>query len=162
MSDISELLERFRTGADLVVAALTKTEPEEIDYAPDVQSWSLRKVVAHLADSEIVAAWRFRRLIADPEPTLEAFDEKLWAANLGYERRHPSDSLKSFLHLRTENHDLLRHLAPECFNRAGTHVERGRVTLSDMIRINADHAEQHAAQIRRVREHFRSNTSQKK
>ena len=157
MNELPELLENYRRGADLVVAALADTIPTEIDHAPDEHSWSLRKIVAHLADSEVVAAWRFRRLIADPNPTLEAFDEKLWAANLGYDWRHPSDSLKSFLHLRTENHDLLMHLTPDYFDRSGTHVERGRVTLKDMIRINIEHAERHAAQIRRVREHFRSN-----
>ena len=87
------------------------------------------------------------------------FDEKLWATNLGYNRRHPADSLKSFLQLRAENHDLLNHLVPEYFDKAGSHAERGRVTLRDMVRINADHAEKHAAQIRRVRDHFKSHSS---
>jgi hypothetical protein len=162
MSDLPELLERFRKGADLVVASLADTKPEEIDYSPDEQSWSLRQIAAHLADSEVVAAWRFRRLIADTDPVLEAFDEKLWAANLGYNRRHPADSLKSFLQLRVENHDLLNHLVPEYFDKVGNHAERGRVTLRDMVRINADHAEKHAAQIRRVRDHFKSHSSSAK
>jgi hypothetical protein len=161
MSNVPDLLERYRQGSELVVAALVDTLPAEIDHAPDAQSWSLRKIVAHLADSEVVAAWRFRRLIADVDPVLEAFDEKLWAANLAYERRHPSDSLKFFLQLRVENYDLLRQLDARFFDNAGTHVERGRVTLRDMIRINADHAERHAAQIRRVRDHFRSIASEK-
>lgn len=159
MNDVPELLERFRKGADLVVAALVDTKPAEIDYSLDERSWSLRQIAAHLADCEVAAAWRFRRLIADPDPVLEAFDEKLWAANLGYNRRHPADCLKSFLHLRTENHDLLQHLVPEVFDNAGTHVERGRVTLRDMVRINAEHTEIHAAQIRKVRDQFRSHSS---
>jgi hypothetical protein len=70
--------------------------------------------------------------------------------------------LKSFLQLRSENHDLLLHLTPESFDRAGTHQERGRVTLRDMVRINVEHAEKHAAQIRRVREHFKSHSSSSK
>jgi hypothetical protein len=162
MNELPELLERLRKGADLVVAALADTKPAEIDYAPDEQSWSLRQIAAHLADSEVVAAWRFRRLIADTNPVLEAFDEKLWAANLGYSRRHPADSLKSFLQLRAENHDLLHHLAPEYFDKAGTHVERGRVTLRDMILVNVEHAEKHAAQIRRIRDHFKAHSSDSK
>jgi DinB family protein len=162
MNDVPELLERFRKGADLVVAALADTKPAEIDYSPDDLSWSLRQIAAHLADSEVVAAWRFRRLISDSNPVLEAFDEKLWAANLGYNRRHPADCLKSFLHLRTENYDLLQHLIPEYFDRTGTHVERGCVTLRDMVRMNAEHAENHAAQIRKVREHFKSHSATSK
>jgi hypothetical protein len=39
------------------------------------------------------------------------------------------------------------------------HRERGRVTLRDMIRVNVEHAEKHAGQIRRVRDHFKSNSS---
>jgi hypothetical protein len=161
MNDVPELLERFRKGADLVVAALADTKPAEIDYTPDEHSWSLRQIAAHLADSEVVAAWRFRRLIADTNPVLEAFDEKLWAANLGYHRRHPADSLKSFLQLRGENHDLLHHLDPQSFDNAGAHVERGRVTLRDMVRINIEHTEKHAAQIQRVRDHFKAQSTSK-
>jgi len=160
MDEIPELLERFRQGGALVDTALNGALPDEIDYHPQPNAWSVRQIAAHLADSEVVAAWRFRRLIADSNPTLEAFDEKLWAAHLGYERRDPITNLIAFLRMREENYDLLSHLAPQYFENEGTHVERGRLTLRDMLRINVEHAERHAAQIRRVRDDFRATASE--
>lgn len=160
MEEVPVLLEQFREGADHVVAALADTQPAEIDHSPSPGAWSLRQIVAHLADAEIAAAWRFRRLIADPSPTLESFDEKLWAGNLAYDRRLPADSLKLFLALRSSNYDLLVQMKAEDFEKAGTHAERGRVTLQDMIRINVEHTENHAAQIRKVRNQFRATAPQ--
>jgi hypothetical protein len=159
MKELSELLERFRRGGELVQDALEGTLPEEIDYHPEPHAWSVRQIAAHLADSEVVAGWRVRRLIADSNPTLEAFDEKRWATHLGYERRDPQNNLAAFLRMRAENYDLLAHLTPQYFENEGTHVERGRLTLNDMVRINTEHAERHAAQIHRVRDHYRSSTS---
>lgn len=160
MADAIELLERFRAGSDLVVEALADTLPEEIDFAPDLEAWSLRQIVAHIADCEVAAAWRFRKLIAEPGAVLDSFDQNRWAAELGYNRRHPSDSLKLFLALRADNYDQLLQLTAVDFQKWGTHPERGRVTLLDMLRINVEHAEKHAAQIRRVREQFRTAAPQ--
>jgi hypothetical protein len=160
MADVPELLERYRRGCDLITAALAGVDDAEVDFRPEPKAWCVRQIAAHIADSEVVAGWRFRRLIADPNPTLEAFDEKLWALNLGYDWRAPQTSLESFVRLREENHGLLTRLGPDAFERAGTHVERGRVTLCDMIRINVEHAESHARQIERVRAAFQARTSE--
>ena len=63
MSTLPELLESFRAGAGLVKSALDGIVEAEIDYHPSPEAWSVRQPAAHLADSEIVAAWRFRRLL---------------------------------------------------------------------------------------------------
>ena len=162
MSTPADLLERFRGGAHLVEQALDGLAESEIDYHPSPEAWSVRQLMAHLADSEVVAAWRFRRLIADHEPALEAFDEKRWAAHLGYDRRDTFENLASFRRLRAENYGLLSYLPADAFDRAGTHAERGRVTLRDMVMINVTHAERHADQIRRVRNSFRISKSETK
>jgi len=162
MDTLGDLLERFRASAHLVEQALDGMVESEIDFHPSPDAWSVRQLLAHLADSEVVAGWRFRRLIADHEPRLEAFDEKRWAAHLGYDRRDTAENLASFLRLRAENHGLLRDVPVQAFDRAGTHAERGRVTLRDMVMINVTHAERHADQIRRVRESFRQSKSEPK
>ena len=99
MNEIPELVERFRAGGELVRQALEGVSGPEADFRPGPDAWGVRQLAAHLADSEVVAGWRFRRLIAD-NPTLEAFDEKLWAANLAYDRRDHTGNLASFLRLR--------------------------------------------------------------
>src|SRR5260370_40630119 len=51
MSDISELLERFRRGAELVAVSITGAAGAELDWAPEPGKWSIRKIIAHLAGS---------------------------------------------------------------------------------------------------------------
>jgi len=93
MSDISELLERFRRGAELVAVSITGAAGSEVDFVPQPGQWSIRQIVAHLSDSEIVGTMRMRRVIAEDDPKLEAFDQDAWTKNLDYARRKPSQAL---------------------------------------------------------------------
>jgi len=154
MSELAELLERFRRGPEYVAVAITGAAGSEVDYTPDGK-WSVRQIVAHLADSEIVGAMRFRQLIAEPSPTLQAFDQNAWAAKLDYAKRRPSQSLETFRRIRAENYELLKDLPPETFDRRGQHSERGPVSLLDMLRGYTEHAEKHSTQLREVRAAFK-------
>lgn len=156
MSDIAELLERFRRGPELVAAALTGAAGPEVDFRPGDKQWSVRQIVAHLADSEMGGAMRFRRILAEENPTLEAWDQDAWAEKLDYAKRKYSASLETFRRIRSENFDLLKDLPREAFERRGTHTERGPLTLLEMLEIYAAHAEKHALQIRRVRDAWKA------
>jgi hypothetical protein len=156
MSEVSELLERFRRGPELVAAALTGAAGAEVDFRPDPEHWSVRQIVAHLADSECVGSYRFRKVIAEPNPTIEWFDEKAWAESLDYKKRKYSGSLETFRRIRGENYELLKDVPEEAWSRTGVHSKLGPVTLLDLLRIYAEHAEGHTRQIRSVRESWKA------
>jgi hypothetical protein len=160
MSELSELLERFRRGAELVAAAATGAAGAELDYVPGPGKWSVRQILCHLADSEIVAADRFRRLIAEDHATLVAYDQDAWARNLDYGRRRIVQALSTFRQMRAGNHELLKSLPEEAFSRQGTHSVKGPTSLLDQLGIYARHAEQHAEQIRGVRLAYKEHKSQ--
>jgi len=82
--------------------------------------------MAHLVDSEMVGAGRFRRVIAEENPTLMGHDEKAWAANLDYGRRNPADDLELFRRARRLNTELLSGLPAAAFDRVGTIRSAGR------------------------------------
>ena len=155
MSELTDLLERFRRGPELLAAAMTGAAGSELDYKPGEGKWSIRQIIAHVSDSELVGADRFRRIIAEDNPSLIGYDQDAWAEKLDYNRRKPSQSLEMFRRVRAENYELLKELPPECFERTGRHSERGTITLGDLLRTYAQHAEKHAQQIRGVREHFK-------
>jgi hypothetical protein len=157
MSEIAELLERFRRGPEVVALVLTGVHGEEIDWTPEPGRWSIRTIAAHLADSEIVGAHRFRVVIAEENPVIQAYDEKAWAERLDYARRKPSASLETFRRARQENYELLRALPESAFERRGTHTERGPVTLLDTLRTYAEHAENHARQMQGVRDVYKEH-----
>lgn len=155
MSEISELLERFRRGPELLAMVLTGVFGEEEDFSPDPGKWSIRQLVAHLADSELVCAQRMRQMIAEDHPTLMAFDQDAWAKNLDYARRKPKQSLETFRRLRTENYELLKELPETAFARTGNHSQRGSITLHDQLETLAQHAENHARQMQALREEYK-------
>ena len=156
MSEIADLLERFRRGAELVAVSITGAAGSELDYAPEPGKWSIRQIVAHLADTEIVGAMRFRRVIAEDEPKLEPFDQNAWASNLDYARRKTSQALETFRRIRGENYELLKDLPEAAFERAGVHAERGRLTLKQLLQGFAEHAENHVAQMRARRAEYKA------
>src|ERR1700680_1530863 len=100
---LTEDLERFRRGAEVLVMVLTGAAGEEVDYAPAPDKWTIRQIMAHLADAELVGAHRLRLVIAENNPTLTAFDQQAWTQNLDYARRKPTQSLETFRRLRAEN-----------------------------------------------------------
>jgi len=156
MSEIPELLERLRRGAELVAVSITGAAGSELDFVPEPGKWSIRQIVAHLADSEIAAALRLRRIIAEDNPKLEAWDQDAFAANLDYARRKPSQALETFRRIRAENYELLKELPEAMFERAGVHSERGPLTLKQLTQLVAEHAEGHAAQLRTRRSEYKT------
>ncbi len=160
MSETKELLERFRRGAELIATVLTGAAGSELDFVPAPGKWSVRQIVAHVADSEIVGADRFRRIIAEENPTLIGYDQDAWARNLNYGRRKTSDSLETFRRLRAENWELLKDLPEAAFERKATHSERGPITLLDLLKTYASHPEAHARQLRDVRDRYKQSKKQ--
>lgn len=157
MSEIPDLLERFRRGAELLAMSMTGAAGAELDFIPEPGKWSVRQIICHLADSELVGAMRFRQIIAEDRPILQAFDEKAWATSLGYEKRKASHVIEIFRHIRGENYALLNDLPEETFQRVGIHSQRGPITLLDLLTTFTNHPEKHTAQLRAVRAAYKES-----
>lgn len=152
---IQEVLERFRRGPELIAVAATGAAGPQLDYRPGPGKWSVREIVWHLAEAEMVGAMRLRQVIAEDNPTLQAYDQNAWTARLGYARRKFAPALELFRKVRGENYELLAGLPAEAFARTGNHTEAGRVTLLDLVRGYAEHAENHSRQIRETRQAYK-------
>lgn len=161
MSDLPALLERYRRGAELLAVVLTGVFGEEEDFTPAPGKWSIRQIIAHLADAELVGAHRFRQVVAEDNPTLVAFDQDAWARNLDYRQRKPKQSLETFRRIRAENYELLKALPESAFARSGNHTENGPVTLRSMLEGYAGHAESHARQMQAIREAYKQAKGKK-
>src|ERR1041384_773183 len=151
----SDLLERFRRGPELLAVVLTGVFGEEEDFITAPDKWSIRQIVAHLADAEMVGAHRLRAVIAEDNPTLTGFDQNAWTRHLDYAHRKPKQSLESFRRQRAENYDLLKNLPDSAFARTGNHTEMGTVTLLQLVEGYAQHAEAHARQMQQIREEYK-------
>jgi hypothetical protein len=161
MSELSSLLERFRRGPELLALVLTGVFGDEEDFVAKPGAWSIRQIVAHLADAELVGATRLRFVVAEDAPPLAAFNQDAWTDHLDYARRKPKSSLESFRRLRAENYELLKDLPETAYARTGNHSERGPLTLLQIVEGYAGHAESHARQIQQVREEYQKTKAKK-
>jgi len=155
MNSLAETLERFRRGPEFLAVVLPGVSGDEMDYTPGPDKWSIRQIAAHVADSELVGAQRFRQVIAEENPALGAYDQNAWAKNLDYARRQPKHALESFRRLRAENYELLKALPESAFERKGVHSERGPLSLRQLLDNYADHAESHGRQMQAIRDEFK-------
>ncbi|MGA3097727.1 MAG: hypothetical protein ABSF25_14840, partial [Bryobacteraceae bacterium] len=70
-------------------------------------------------------------------------------------------SLETFRRLRAENVELLKGIPESAFERAGSHTERGRITLRRLVESSAEHVESHARQLQARREEYKKAKGKK-
>jgi len=124
--------------------------PTQISQPSAPGRWSILQIVTHLADCEVVAAWRLRAILAEDGVTLQPFDQNAWASTFRYEKADLSASLDLFDILRRANLRLLESVDPALYGNAGMHQERGRETVEHLIRLYAGHDLNHLTQIERL------------
>jgi hypothetical protein len=128
------------------------TIPAQIAARPEAPGkWSIRDVIQHLADSELVGGFRLRMVLAHDRPPLVGYDQDLWASRLRYRDVELRDAFEQFTALRRGNVRLWQNLAAEDLIRVGLHGERGEESLEQMRRLYAGHDLLHLQQLERIR-----------
>lgn len=133
-------------------AAIDGVPPERLTVPESAGKWSIRHVLQHLVDSDIVWAWRLRLVLAEDRPTLTGYDQDLWAERLGYEVADARQALDEFAVVRRANLRLLDLATDADLRRVGIHAERGEESVDRMMRLYAGHDLLHLRQIARIRE----------
>ena len=117
---------------------------------PASGKWSVAEILAHLADVEIVIAWRIRSVLGAPGTPVQAYDQNAWASAGHYDRRDPSKSIELHRVLRKANLALLKSLTPEQWKQYGQHAERGQESIEQIVRMVAGHDINHTQQMERA------------
>jgi hypothetical protein len=141
-----ELIERYKEGYAVVAEVVSGASDEELDRRPAPGKWSSREIAHHLADSEMTAAIRLRRLLAENRPTIDGYDQDEFARRLHYDRPIAA-SLQAFKAARDSTAEILERLSPGEWERAGVHSEMGRYSVEQWLEIYAEHAHKHAGQM---------------
>ena len=112
--------------------------------------WSVQQVLAHLADSELVGAWRYRMILAQERPPIQGYDQDAWAQRLRYDEAEPQQSLGVFSAVRAWNLRLVGQLSPAELARVGVHAERGEESVGHLLKLYAGHDLLHRNQLQRI------------
>lgn len=122
--------------------------PDVCDRRPATRKWSVREIIAHLADCEIVFAFRLRQTLTGDHPTLQPFDQGEWAER--YALYDLPSACRLFAATRTWNVKLLRGVSAAERKLPVTHPERGTMTLWTIVETMAGHDINHLNQIERL------------
>jgi len=114
---------------------------------PKRGEWSMVEVLAHLADAEVAFAFRLRKMVSEPRPTLVTWDQEAWATGLRYNRRDPRGLLATFRALRDSNLAILRALPRARWSLVGRHPEYGPIRVDQLVAHYAEHDLNHLNQL---------------
>jgi hypothetical protein len=104
--------------------------------------------VAHLADCELVFAFRLRQTLAEDSPVIQPFDQDKWAAT--YPGVQAREALSVFTAMRGWNLRLIGGALPRAAKRPVTHPERGTMTFLNLVETMAGHDLNHLTQLKRI------------
>lgn len=122
----------------------------KLQQRPEAAKWSVAEVLAHLADAEIGASWRYRQMIEYNGCPLSPYDQELWNQLGDYSSSRAADSLQLFRLLRESNLRMFDRLTPEQWERYGMHAERGKMSVRDLALQIAGHDLNHLEQVRKI------------
>jgi uncharacterized damage-inducible protein DinB len=131
-------LRRLITGVSPIVLTTTATPGK----------WSVRDILCHLADCEIVFAFRLRQAAAEPHHIVQTFDQDAWAQPSA--RLDALHALETFDAVRQWNVAFIRAVGPDLRTKLLTHPERGTMTFQHLIETMAGHDVNHRWQIERI------------
>ena len=147
----ADLLARYRAGHATILASLAGIDEAGLDARPADGGWTPREVVQHTADSEMTAAIRLRRLVAEENPVIVGYDGDTFAHRLHYADRPIEPALAAIAAARATTVQILDSLTDAEWARTGTHSESGQYGIERWLEIYAVHCDEHADQIRRAR-----------
>lgn len=135
------------TGME-IATHLKAVGPKRTAISPAPGKWSPAEIVCHLADCELVFAFRLRQTLAEDAPVIQPFDQDRWAAT--YPGISAADALAVFEATRRWNLRLIGAALPAAATRPVTHPERGAMTFQTLVETMAGHDLNHLAQLAKL------------
>jgi predicted transcriptional regulator len=131
-----------------IASLLRKIGEEKSTKSPAPGKWSPAEILCHLADCELVFAFRLRQTLAEDNHVIQPFDQDKWAAT--YSSISAAQALATFSALRNWNLTLIHTALPAAAGRVVTHPERGAMTFQTIVETMAGHDLNHLGQLRRL------------
>jgi hypothetical protein len=145
-------IEDYAAGGATLALAIKGLSQGELDAHPVPGTWSIRQIVIHMMDSDLIASDRMKRVAAMERPLLMGYDETAFSELPGSETLDVDIACEIFAKNRLLTAHVLRHLPDAAFERYGIHSENGKVTLAYFVRAYIDHLEHHMKFVRDKRQ----------
>jgi hypothetical protein len=146
--ELETLLLTLESTPALLARAAARLSPAQVRRSPKNGGFSFIENVWHLADLEREGyGVRIRRLLTEESPMLSNFDGDRAARERVYSRRDLAEGLAAFARARHANLIVLRSVTSADWKRDGEQEAFGRVSLSDLPRMMAEHDQSHTTDV---------------
>jgi len=136
LKSIERITEEFRPGA--------------FDIRPDQKRFSMREVIAHLADWEPIFLGRMKRALEAPGSTIESYNEEERAIQEDYASKSPHEQMNVWKTERRKTIDFLESISSEDWKKTVEHPERGALTIEDIAHTLVCHDLYHLEQLQEM------------
>src|ERR1700689_1508776 len=151
-ADFKKHLEPAEKSPKLTALAVSGLPDKTLRYKPAPDKWCILEILGHLADAEILYAYRMRQMLPDKQPVLASINQDDWARNLGYMENSPPEMIALYGLIRHANLQILRRLKPGDLEKSAYHPEaKANVTLAEYIEKMGGHGANHLRQIERLK-----------
>jgi hypothetical protein len=151
-AELKKHLEAAEKSPKQIAAAVSGLPDKALRYKPAPDKWCILEVLGHLADMEVMYAYRIRQMLADKKPVIAPIDQNDWAKQLGYTETPPAELVALYGLNRHANLRLLQRLKPSDLEKSAYHPElKTNVTVADYVEKMGTHGAGHLEQIERLK-----------
>jgi hypothetical protein len=133
-------------------AAAKGLNDTQLDTPTGEGKWTSRQIAHHIADANLNAYTRMKLIVTEEKPILKPYNQDQWAFLTDCKSGRIESSLTLIKGLHERWLIFLHSLPETSWTREGIHLENGKVTLDDVLRIYSKHGETHLQQIISFRE----------
>ncbi|WP_129728946.1 DinB family protein [Ectobacillus funiculus] len=151
---MEQLVEQYKQGYSKILKELEGLTEEQLLFKPSEKSWSIREIIIHVSDAELVHIHRMKAVLSEDNPILTAFDQDLWTTRLNSQYVDHQLYLQLFKSMRESFLPILHHLTEQDYLRIGTHNQAGQLTFKEILEHSIEHVDTHIRQIRRIKNLF--------
>lgn len=148
------LINEYKESYSKILTEMEGLTKEQILYKPSEKSWSIREIVIHVTDAELVHIHRMKSVLSENNPPLTAFDQDAWTSNLQTQALDHQLYLSLLDAMINSFIPILTKLGEDDFLRVGTHNIEGEFTFKELLEHSIEHIQNHAEQIRKIKKIF--------
>ena len=148
--ELGKLIDVYSNGPERLEIVLFGLNDNELSAYPIDNKWSIKEIVFHLTDSEIIGAARIKMILGEENRKLPFYDQDSWVSSMAYNslsEKQMVNSIKVFSTIRTQLTEMFANLKQTDWERTGIHAEFGNVSVRNLLELYADHSERHISQI---------------
>ena len=123
-TELKKHLEAAEASPKQIAAAVSGLPEKMLRYKPAPDKWCIQEVLGHLADIEIVYAYRLRQMLADKKPVIAPMDQNRHANLRLLQRLTPADLGKSAYHPESEKNFTVAELIERMGTHGASHLEQ--------------------------------------